>query len=94
MFRTFDQLDRRVEAWPRSCPIGEGVEAGPIGEKGRMGMWDEGKWLRYRLRSAGQGEFTVLLAKDDRYPEVDIICGMCIRLDEPNTGEGRSCSVM
>jgi len=37
----------------------------------------KGKWLRYRRRNTHtQQEFTVLLKKDMRFPEVGILCDM------------------
>lgn len=71
--------------WPTAiCPADEGIEvvAGLSKGDGVEGVWTrkvEGRWLRYRLKNINsQQMFTVLLKKDMRFPEVDILCAMHI----------------
>lgn len=70
-----------------SAPLTIEVMAG-ISKPGHgvEGVWTkkvEGKWLRYHLRNINsQQGFTVLLKKDMRFPELDILCAMHILVDK------------
>ena len=82
-FAAIDDPEMRIDAWPTSCPIGEGVEVFRVSSRDAKNhdseSWSKGRWLRYRLRNrSSQQAFTVLLKKDMRFPEVDILCAMRI----------------